>query len=94
MVADTSGAEPAQDVAQIPTQLGTGARVKYVQKGSVSVYSDASEGSSVVRTARKGDHLLVEVSGDWAKVSSGGFIKVADLTDKAVGRPRSSGRWN
>jgi hypothetical protein len=86
--AEVGGAGPA-----IMAEPMSGGSVKYVKSKSVKVYSQADASSSVVRTLWKGDHMLVTVEGSWARLSSGGYVELGGLSDRGVGRPRSSGSW-
>jgi len=91
---DAAAAAPADaDTTAIaqPAVPFTGATVRYVIKGGTPVF-DAPAGRQI-RSLGQGDHILVAVEGEWARVHDGTFVRAADLSEKAVPRPRSRAKW-
>ncbi len=68
--------------------------VRYVQTGSAVVRSEPNDGAPTVVTLAKGDHILVSEENGWGKIASGKFIKLSELSHKAVPRDRVAPAWN
>jgi hypothetical protein len=68
--------------------------VRFVTENGVSVYSQAKAGASEVGKLNKGDRILVIEEGDWARITDSMFIKVEDLSSKAVARERTKRVWS
>jgi len=69
-------------------------RVMYAKSDGVKVYDSPSLQGKVLTKLEKGDHLLVEVEGDWAKTQDGRYIAVNTLSSKGVGRNKKAGAWS
>jgi hypothetical protein len=86
--AGTSGAA-GDDIAPQPNRF-----VRYVQVASAVVRSEPNDGAATVVTLAKGDHILVSEENGWGKIASGKFIKLSELSHKAVPRDRIAAAWN
>jgi hypothetical protein len=68
--------------------------VRYVQVTSAAVRSEPSDSAAAVVSLVKGDHILVTEENGWGKIADGRFIKMSDLSQKAVPRDRTPMTWN
>ena len=95
-IAEESAATP-QSPTPVPQSQGTsvdttGATVWYVKSSATGVYD--APGGKQVASLRKGDHILVVVDGEWAKVHDGTWIRAKDLSQKPIGRTRpKAAKW-
>jgi hypothetical protein len=84
----------ASAVTSAPAMIPSGeGRVKYVRSDRLSIYSQPNASSASLGKLEKGDHILVSIEGDWARLASGGFVQLASLSDKGIGRSRGQGTW-
>ena len=99
--ADVGVAEEAAEAPESPTPVPqpqgssvdtTGAAVWYVKSSTTAVYD--APGGKQVASLRKGDHILVVVDGEWAKVHDGTWLRTKDLSQKPIGRTRpKAAKW-
>jgi len=76
------------------TVMNTARRVMYVSVDNAVMREKAEQKSKIVGKASKGDHFLVAIEGDWAKLDSGAYMSVKVLSEKAVGRPKKDAAWS
>lgn len=80
--------------APVPAPLSnTSRRVMYVKTNGVKVFEQPDVSSKVVSKLDKGDHILVELDGEWAKTHDGRYISSSSLSEKGIARSKKSGRW-
>jgi hypothetical protein len=74
---------------------GSHRRVMYVKQNGTSVRATADKAGKVIAKLNKGDHLLVNIEGEWARTDEGKFISIEDLSEKGIGRGvRQAPKWS
>ncbi len=61
--------------------------VRYVRAASVDIHGQASEGAPAVGHLAKGDIVMVIQEGTWGKIADNMYVKLSELSTKAVPRP-------
>jgi hypothetical protein len=84
---------PASESPGSGTVMNTARRVMYVSVDNAVMREKPEQKSKIVGKASKGDHFLVAIEGDWAKLDSGVYMSVKVLSEKAVGRPKKEAAW-
>ncbi|MCX6118317.1 MAG: hypothetical protein NT027_12300 [Proteobacteria bacterium] len=84
---DASGTPTVSSPAagDVPVASGN-RRVMYVKSNGVKIYSESASSSKVIGKLKKGDHLLVNIDGEWDRTDDGKFIAMKDLSEKGIGR--------
>lgn len=68
--------------------------VRYIQVASAAVHAEPQDSAPTVVTLAKGDHVLVSEENGWGKIANGKYIKLSDLSQKAIARDRATLTWN
>lgn len=76
------------------TVMNTARRVMYVSVDNAVMREKPEQKSKIVGKASKGDHFLVAIEGDWAKLDGGTYMSLKVLSEKAVGRPKKDAAWS
>ena len=74
--------------------MNTARRVMYVRVDNAVMREKPEQKSKIVGKASKGDHFLVAIEGDWAKLDGGTYMSLKVLSEKAVGRPKKDAAWS
>ena len=61
--------------------------VRYVRAATVDIHGGADNAAPAVGHLSKGDIVMVVEQGDWGKIADNMFVKLSNLSDKAVPRP-------
>ncbi len=69
-------------------------RVLYVKSSGTAVREKPEANARILSKLDKGDHLLVDIQGDWARTEQGGYIAMKALSEKGIGRSKSAVRWS
>lgn len=77
--------------APIAAPAGGGV-VRFIPASGTPLYADSS-GGSVIGKLAKGDTVLVAIQGEWAQVPNRGWIKTSSLSERPIGRDKSSNPW-
>lgn len=96
--ADSISAVTSEDTAA-PAAAGTysgsvSRRVMYVKFDGVAMREAADGKSKIVGKLNKGDHLLVNIEGDWSRTDDGKFVKTKSLSEKGIGRGKKDASWS
>ncbi|MCB9228251.1 MAG: hypothetical protein H6618_01430 [Deltaproteobacteria bacterium] len=67
--------------------------VRFVRTDGVQVLSSMDSGASVVTTLAQGDALVVAVTGEWAEIMAGRYVRLSDLSESMVRRVRGVQEW-
>jgi hypothetical protein len=86
---------------KLSKRAGTGAAatrggrvVRYVRAESVAIHGQASEEAPAVGHLAKGDIVMVVEGAGWGKIADNMFVKLSELSAKAVARPvGKEARW-
>lgn len=82
---------PEQEVpVTSPTSPGV---VRYVTANSLNIRESASTEAKVVGMLHRGDTVVVELEGDWAKLSNGHYVSAKLLSSEPIGRERKQKEW-
>lgn len=68
-------------------------RVLYVKTNGTAVREKPENNARVLSKLDRGDHLLVNIEGEWARTDQGGYISMKALSEKGIGRTRAAVRW-
>lgn len=68
-------------------------RVLYVKANGTPVREKANSKATVLSKLKRGDHLLVNIEGDWARLDQGGYIAMKALSEKGIAPPKKPVRW-
>ena len=83
---------PLTPSAQTSAGLGVGV-IRFVKTESLEIYDQPSKSGKSVGTLHRGDHVFVEISEGWAKVSGRGYVEATALSDTPIARPRHKPSW-
>jgi hypothetical protein len=83
-------AEPSASSGSITEGMGV---VRYVKTDGVKIHVRPSASAEAVGTLQKGDHVFVEISGNWAQIGNRGFVETSKLSAEPVARARSKTNW-
>lgn len=67
--------------------------VRYTIADGTQVLTAASATAAVVTSFPQGVPLVVEITGDWAKIADGRYVRVAALSEAIVPRSRQPNPW-
>jgi len=86
---------PAAPATSAPsgTVMDTSRRVLYVKVETAVIREQPDAKAKIVGKARRGDHFLVSIEGDWAKTNDDKFISMKVLSERAVGREKKPANW-
>ena len=85
---------PTSESPGTGTVMNTARRVMYVSVDNAVMREKPEPKSKIVGKASKGDHFLVAIEGDWAKMDGGAYMSLKVLSEKAVGRPKKEAAWS
>lgn len=88
-----SGVGAPSESPSMQQPMNSSRRVLYVKVGGAKIF-DKAGGGSVVGKLKKGDHMLVNVEGDWARTDDEKFISMKNLSSKGVGRAKPAAAWS
>ena len=72
---------------------GQSQAVYYVKAGGAKLYDQPGKGRST-GALKKGDHVLVSVEGEWARIDNGKFVSMKNLSTKGIARAKSAAIWS
>lgn len=84
------GAAPAAAPPADGTGVDPNRVVRFVVADGTAIKSAANDGAGAAGTFSQGDIVMVVIEGEWAKLNDQAFVKVSDLSPKAV--PRMKGK--
>ncbi len=86
--------EAAPQAEVVTYDMPTSGRVVlYSKKNNTKIFSETNKNSKVIGVLEQGDHELVEVQGEWARLNSGHFVMVKELSRKAIPRSMPGKLW-
>ena len=87
---------PSGEIQQVESfsSPSSDARVMYIKAGRSNVYQTQNAEGASLRRLDRGDHVVVVLEGEWARVTTGGYIQASQLSEAGVGRVRTAGVWN
>jgi len=85
---------PTSESPGAGTVMNTARRVMYVSVDNAVMRENPEPKAKIVGKASKGDHFLVAIEGDWAKLDGGGYMSLKVLSEKAVGRSKKDAAWS
>lgn len=86
-VVDATPAQPT--AAPMP-----GGSVLYVKVAKAQVKEQPNAGARTVGELQRGDHIYVQVEGEWAKFGENKYVSTSSLTEQGVGRTRRKASWS
>jgi pyruvate/2-oxoglutarate dehydrogenase complex dihydrolipoamide acyltransferase (E2) component len=88
--AATTAATPAP----APSAPATSSRVvRYVNTDKVDIHGQPADGAPTVGMLLKGDRVMVVEENGWGRISDNMFIKLDQLSNRAVARDRQPAHW-
>jgi hypothetical protein len=77
-----------------PASDGAGTRrVLYVKVNGVKIYDSPNTAGKVVDRLNKGDHILVDIEGEWAKLGENQYVQMKSLSMRGIGKKKSKATW-
>lgn len=68
-------------------------RVLYVKANGTPVREKANSKAKILSKLKRGDHILVNIEGEWARLDQGGYIAMTGLSEKGIAPPKKPVRW-
>ena len=86
---DTPAATTAPAIAGSATR-----RVMYVKSSGTPVREKANSKAKILNKLNRGDHILVNIEGEWARLDQGGYIAMKGLSEKGIAPVKGAVRWS
>jgi hypothetical protein len=88
-------ATPQAEKAPVAAGFSELRRVMYVKANKTALRASADKNAKAVGTLNRGDHILVNIEGEWARTDDGKYISMSQLSDKGIGRKAAKkAKWH